>query len=503
MRSIPCATAGSRGCSTSDARRCLRGSSPSFRGPNGEGFCASQSRSAFRTRATVKTGVRQRSICGRWARSRRRSPGERSSSMYLHTNRYTTRSAGLCPRSTRAETRNGSSAGSETDVGGNRPRGGACPRRPCGTANGSVRGVVLTCVAALGARSSDSVTGSLIDAGRQSPGVISGAVQQSLSWRGLTCLPRAARESARAISSQPAAHHPDGPDRSHPEAYLLRSTPRGGSKRRKQSIRCGRPTRWDQKGPARASRPSGHRRFAIRRTVSTRWWKVSAWRGENEKGLGKAGSEIVGRRIPVAVLAFRTLAFFAFDRLLDDALLDDRCGRVGWSGRRHRPAGLNSSRRSACDDRSTARWALIAHQGSALVADRGRHGVEGAARRARLRAHLAHLLFLAEPVFEGEEGRLLAPPFLELGFAQAAAQLSGGFLLEASDDLVVLEAHLLLVVRHLELARRELDAALRALFHVDRDPGLAVRALRHVPLELDAALRARRRVLRDEGAALA
>src|SRR5207245_2974785 len=70
-------------------------------------------------------------------------------------------------------------------------------------------------------------------------------------------------------------------------------------------------------------------------------------------------------------------------------------------------------------------------------------------------------------------------------------------------DLVVLEAHLLLIVGHLGLARRELDAALRALFHVDRDPGLAVRALRHVPLELDAALRAGRRVLWDEGAALA
>src|SRR5712691_3673208 len=223
-----------------------------------------------------------------------------------------------------------------------------------------------------------------------------------------------------------------------------------------------------------------------------------------KRGWGKAGSEIFGvGRISVAVLAFRTLAFLAFDRLLDDALLHDGRGCVRRSGRGHRPAGLNSSRRSACDDRSTARWALIAHQGSALVADRGRHGVEGAAGRARLRAHLAHLLFLAEPVFEGEEGRLLSPPFLELGFAEAAAQLSGGFLLEASDDLVVLEAHLLLVVGHLELTGCELDAALRTLLHVDRDPGLAVRALRHVPLELDAALRARRRVLRDEGAALA
>src|SRR5438445_347019 len=361
----------------------------------------------------------------------------------------------------------------------------------------------MACVAAPGARSSDSVSGSQISAGRQSPGVISGAVQQSLSCRGLTC---SAEGRAGVGSGHPlsARRTPSGWTRPLPSRGVpttIETARRVKAWHVVNPLRT--PTRWDQKGPARASRPSGHRRFAIRRTVSTRWWKVSAWRGENEKGLGKAGSEIVGRRIPVAVLAFRTLAFFAFDRLLDDALLDDRCGRVGWSGRRHRPAGLNSSRRSACDDRSTARWALIAHQGSALVADRGRHGVEGAARRARLRAHLAHLLFLAEPVFEGEEGRLLAPPFLELGLAQAAAQLSGGFLLEAGDDLVVLEAHLLLVVRHLQLTGRELDAALRALLHVDRDPGLAVRALRHVPLELDAALRARRRVLRDEGAALA
>src|SRR5207245_10631747 len=95
------------------------------------------------------------------------------------------------------------------------------------------------------------------------------------------------------------------------------------------------------------------------------------------------------------------------------------------------------------------------------------------------------------------------PAGLCLVVAQAAAQLSGGVLLEASDDLVILEAHLLLVVGHLELTGRELDAALRTLLHVDRDPGLAVRALGHVPLELDAALRAGRRVLRDEGAALA
>src|SRR2546427_6191953 len=302
--------------------------------------------------------------------------------------------------------------------------------------------------------------------------------------------------------SQPAGHRRTNPGRSHPEAYRQQSTSRGG-------FRCVLwSTRWhalegeNRKDP-RDSRPSRRRVVRHQPERSPRGWrKVRPESEKTKRGWGKAGSEIVGR-VPVAVLAFRTLAFFAFDRLLDDALLDDRRGRVGRSGRRHRPAGLESSRRRASDSRATARWALIAHQGSALVADRGRHGVEGPAGRARLRAHLAHLLFLAEPVFEGEEGRLLAPPFLELGLAQAAAQLSGGFLLEAGDDLIVLEAHLLLVVRHLQLTCRELDAALRALFHVDRDPGLAVRALRHVPLELDAALRARRRVLRDEGAALA
>src|SRR5437870_13752116 len=65
----------------------------------------------------------------------------------------------------------------------------------------------------------------------------------------------------------------------------------------------------------------------------------SAYQTGKEKGLGKAGSEIVRRRILVA-LAFRTLAFLAFDRLLDDALLHDRRGRIGRSGRGHRPAGL-------------------------------------------------------------------------------------------------------------------------------------------------------------------
>src|SRR5207249_5063899 len=123
--------------------------------------------------------------------------------------------------------------------------------------------------------------------------------------------------------------------------------------------------------------------------------------------------------------------------------------------------------------------------------------------RARLRAHLAHLLFLAEPVLEGHEGRQLAPPLLEFAVGQRSAELPGGFLLDLLHDLVVLEPHLLLVVGHLDFAGRELDAALGALFHVDRDPGLAVRALRHVLLELDATLRARRRVLGDEGAAFA
>src|SRR2546423_6818913 len=145
----------------------------------------------------------------------------------------------------------------------------------------------------------------------------------------------------------------------------------------------------------------------------------------------------------------------------------------------------------------------LTHQPAPLRADGGGHGVEGAAGRARLRAHLAHLLFLAEPILEGHESGLLAPPLLELAVGQRTAELPGCFLLELRDDFVVLEAHLLLVVGHLDLARRELDAALGALFHVDRDPGLAVRALRHVLLELDAALRARRRVLGDEGAAFA
>src|SRR2546428_227293 len=115
MRSFPCATAGSRGCSTSDARRCLRGSTPSFPGPNGEGLCASHSRSAFRTRATVNTGVRQRSICGSWARSPRRSHGATASSLFLHTTRYTTRSAGLWTASPRVGATAPTQVGADSD----------------------------------------------------------------------------------------------------------------------------------------------------------------------------------------------------------------------------------------------------------------------------------------------------------------------------------------------------------------------------------------------------
>src|SRR5439155_20397785 len=47
--------------------------------------------------------------------------GARSWSMTSHTSRYTTRLAGLSPRSPRAETRSGSSAGSATGAGGRPP----------------------------------------------------------------------------------------------------------------------------------------------------------------------------------------------------------------------------------------------------------------------------------------------------------------------------------------------------------------------------------------------
>src|SRR5947199_6342829 len=208
----------------------------------------------------------------------------------------------------------------------------------------------------------------------------------------------------------------------------------------------------------------------------------------------RASSRVLFLRILVGRIG-AGLVVFVFDRLLDDLFLDERLGRDRLADHpaRNRVRGRSSGRRRRYDRgrRLRPRWSLgggrspdgltgrgwdlrgasaatrrplhRAHQGSALVADVGRHGVEGAARRAWLRPHLAHLLFLAEPVFEGEEGGLLAPPFLELGFAQAAAQLSRGVLLEPGDHFVILEAHLLLVIGHLQLAARELDAALRAL----------------------------------------
>src|SRR3989442_12625942 len=219
-----------------------------------------------------------------------------------------------------------------------------------------------------------------------------------------------------------------------------------------------------------------------------------------ERGWRKASLQLVFRG--VVARPSGSFAFLRFQWLREAPRLDDRRRYGRGALRRRRSAGRGPSGRRTGDDGSAAGRALVPHEGSALVAHGRRHGVEGAARRAGLRAHLAHLLFLAEPVFEREEGRLLAPPVLELGLRERAAELPGSFLLELLHDLVVLEAHLLLVVRHLELAGRELDAALGTLFHVDGDPGLAVRALRHVPLELNAALRARRRVLRDEGAAL-
>src|SRR5438093_2660069 len=181
-----------------------------------------------------------------------------------------------------------------------------------------------------------------------------------------------------------------------------------------------------------------------------------------------------------------------------------RSGSLGGRG----PAGRLASRGWDLDDgrsaSTAARRALdFAHERSALVADVGRHGVEGAARWAWLRAHLAHLLFLAEPVFERHEGGLFLPPLLEIAVREIASKLLRSLLMQFRHDFVVLQTHLLPVVRHFDLAGRELDPALRALFHVDRDPSLAVRALRHVLLELDAALRTGRRVLRDERTALA
>src|SRR5437867_2761536 len=145
-----------------------------------------------------------------------------------------------------------------------------------------------------------------------------------------------------------------------------------------------------------------------------------------------------------------------------------------------RPAGRLASRGWDLDDgrsaSTAARRALdFAHERSALVADVGRHGVEGAAGRAWLRAHLAHLLFLAEPVFERHEGGLFLPPLLEIAVREIASELPRGLLTQFRHDFVVLQTLLLLVVRHLDFAGRELDAALRGLFLVVGGPGLAVR----------------------------
>src|SRR5437879_3526664 len=262
---------------------------------------------------------------------------------------------------------------------------------------------------------------------------------------------------------------------------------------------------------------------------------VAGPRKVKRKEVSGPDSEVVVRRVLAARarLAFVVLTFAR--GLLDHFLLHDglRCDRLandaardpfgpargpGLSARTVRgrlaPGGSLRGRASAGASRldhgghaaaPAAAWrpGRLTHERAALVADGGRHGVEGAAGRARLRAHLAHLLFLAEPILEGHEGGLLAPPLLELAVGEGSAELPGCFLLELRDDLVVLELHLLLVVGHGDLAGRELDPALRTLLHVDGDPGLAVRALRHVLLELDAALRTAGGILRDEGAALA
>src|SRR5438445_1808495 len=220
-----------------------------------------------------------------------------------------------------------------------------------------------------------------------------------------------------------------------------------------------------------------------------------------ERGWRKASLQLVFRG--VVARPSGSFAFLRVHRLLDDPLLDDRRRSGRGALRRRRSAGRGPSGRRTGDNGSAAGRALVPHEGSALVTHGRRDGIEGAARRAGLRAHLPHLLFLPQPVFEREEGRLLAPPVLELGLGETATELLLSVILELSHDLVVLEAHLLLVIGHFDLARGELDAALGTLLHVDGDPGLAVRALRHVFLEFDAALRARRGVLRDEGAAFA
>src|SRR2546422_1880243 len=219
-----------------------------------------------------------------------------------------------------------------------------------------------------------------------------------------------------------------------------------------------------------------------------------------ERGWRKASLQLVFRG--VVARPSGSFAFLRVHRLLDDPLLDDRRRSGRGALRRRRSAGRGPSGRRPGENGSAAGRALVPHEGAALVAHGRRHGVEDAAGRAGLRAHLAHLLFLAEPVFEREEGRLPPPPVLELGLGEPATELLFSVILELSYDLVVLQAHLLLVIGHFDLARGELDTALGTLFHVDGDPGLAVRALGHVFLELNATLRARRRVLRDECATL-
>src|SRR5439155_21017200 len=144
--------------------------------------------------------------------------------------------------------------------------------------------------------------------------------------------------------------------------------------------------------------------------------------------------------------------------------------RAAKGNQRERLGGRSPTGRRGCRTRGplrrgrtwcaapAARRAFVPHEGSALVAHGRRDGVEGAANGARLRAHLPHLLFLAEPVFERKEGRLFAPPVRELGLRERAAELLLSVILELPDDLVVLQAHLLLVIGHFDLARRELDA---------------------------------------------
>src|SRR5213596_3134309 len=239
---------------------------------------------------------------------------------------------------------------------------------------------------------------------------------------------------------------------------------------------------------SRYSRPDGaHGLWEIVRSRPNR--AVAGPRKVKRKEVRRPDSEVVVRGVLAARarLAFVVLTFAR--GLLDHFLLHDGL-RSGWlanyaawnpfcparrpglsartvrgrlTGRRLR--GWASAGASRLDRgghaAAPAAWrpGRLTHERAALVADGGRHGVEGATGRARLRAHLAHLLFHAEPILEGHEGGLLAPPLLELAVGQRTAELPGCFLLELRDDLVVLEAHLLLVVGHLDLARREIGRA--------------------------------------------